>query len=141
MIETTNNCVLCVEVGGKLLWNDGFCRVILADEADYPGLCRVILHRHVKEMTDLSTQEQQRFLSVVMASEKAVRKVMAPDKINLASLGNVVPHLHWHVIPRYADDAHFPNPIWGEKKREAQPRFDSTQTEKQLRQLLEELLN
>jgi diadenosine tetraphosphate (Ap4A) HIT family hydrolase len=38
---------------------------------------------------------------------------MAPDKINLASLGNVVPHLHWHVIPRFADDPHFPNPVWG----------------------------
>jgi diadenosine tetraphosphate (Ap4A) HIT family hydrolase len=44
---------------------------------------------------------------------------MRPDKVNLASLGNVVPHLHWHVIPRYRDDAHFPAPVWGQKQRSA----------------------
>jgi diadenosine tetraphosphate (Ap4A) HIT family hydrolase len=43
---------------------------------------------------------------------------MQPDKINLASLGNVVPHLHWHVIPRFADDAHFPSPIWASPQRD-----------------------
>jgi diadenosine tetraphosphate (Ap4A) HIT family hydrolase len=42
---------------------------------------------------------------------------MNPDKINLASLGNVVPHLHWHVIPRFADDAHFPSPVWAQAQR------------------------
>jgi diadenosine tetraphosphate (Ap4A) HIT family hydrolase len=141
MIDTTPSCVFCVEVGGTLLWDDGFCRVILADEANYPGLCRVILNRHIKEMTDLSASDQQRLFSVVMAVEKAVRQVMVPDKINLASLGNVVPHLHWHVIPRYVDDAHFPNPIWGEIKRAAQPRFDSNQIEERLRQVIEEKLN
>ena len=141
MIDTTPSCVFCVEVGGTLLWDDGFCRVILADEANYPGLCRVILNRHIKEMTDLSASDQQRLFSVVMAVEKAVRQVMVPDKINLASLGNVVPHLHWHVIPRYVDDAHFPNPIWGEIKRAARPRFDSNQIEERLRQVIEEKLN
>ena len=40
-----------------------------------------------------------------------------PDKINLASLGNMVPHLHWHVIPRFRDDRHFPEPIWGAPQR------------------------
>jgi diadenosine tetraphosphate (Ap4A) HIT family hydrolase len=44
--------------------------------------------------------------------------VLQPDKINLASLGNVVPHLHWHVIPRFADDPHFPNPVWGQRLRD-----------------------
>jgi diadenosine tetraphosphate (Ap4A) HIT family hydrolase len=44
--------------------------------------------------------------------------VLHPDKINLASFGNVVPHLHWHVIPRFEDDAHFPAPIWGKRKEE-----------------------
>ncbi|MHB1094167.1 HIT family protein [Thiobacillus sp.] len=47
-----------------------------------------------------------------------MRDVMRPDKINLASLGNVVPHLHWHVVPRFGDDPHFPNPVWGKKLRE-----------------------
>lgn len=50
--------------------------------------------------------------------EQAVRETMLPDKINVASLGNVVPHLHWHVIPRYTDDAHFPAPVWAAAVRE-----------------------
>ncbi len=38
--------------------------------------------------------------------------------LNLASFGNVVPHLHWHLIPRYLDDRHFPQPVWGPRQRE-----------------------
>ncbi len=110
-------CPLCDSPGGTLLWRDDFCRVILADEPDYPGFLRVILNAHIKEMTDLSAADQQRLLQVMLATESALREVMAPDKINLASLGNVVPHLHWHVIPRFADDPHFPNPVWGVKQR------------------------
>ena len=123
-----------------MLWQDEFCRVILANAPGYPGFCRVILHRHVREMTDLPAHERNRLLNVVMAVEEAVRQVMRPDKINLASLGNVAPHLHWHVIPRFEDDAHFPNPIWGGAKRQAHPRFDSAQLEEQLRRAIGEKL-
>lgn len=92
--------------------------MVLADEPDYPGFLRVILNTHVKEMTDLPANDQQALMRVVFAAEAAMREVLAPDKINLASLGNVVPHLHWHVIPRFGDDPHFPNPVWGEKLRD-----------------------
>ena len=112
-------CPLCDTPGGATLWQDDFCRVVLADEPDYPGFLRVILNAHVKEMSDLASADQRRLLDVVLAAEAALRAVMTPDKINLASLGNVVPHLHWHVIPRFADDPHFPNPVWGERKRPA----------------------
>jgi hypothetical protein len=56
-------------------------------------------------------------MNVVFAVEAAVREIARPDKINLASLGNVVPHLHWHVIPRWADDPHFPDAIWAAPRR------------------------
>ena len=112
------SCPLCDTPGGTLLWQNDLCRVVSADEADYPGFLRVILNTHVKEMTDLPSGDQQALLQVVLAAEATLREVMAPDKINLASLGNVVPHLHWHVIPRFADDPHFPNPVWGERKRD-----------------------
>jgi diadenosine tetraphosphate (Ap4A) HIT family hydrolase len=100
------------------LWSDAFCRVVRADEPDYPGFLRVILNAHVKEMSDLPPADQERLLQVVLAAESALREVLDPDKVNLASLGNVVPHLHWHVIPRFADDPHFPNPVWGERMRD-----------------------
>jgi len=110
-------CPLCVTPGGTILWQDDFCRVVLADEPDYPGFLRVILNAHFKEMTDLPVADQAALMRVVFATEAALHEVMAPDKINLASLGNVVPHLHWHVIPRFVDDPHFPNAVWGAKLR------------------------
>jgi diadenosine tetraphosphate (Ap4A) HIT family hydrolase len=106
------DCVFCREAGGEVLWKDDLCRVVLAPEPDYPGFCRVILNRHVREMTDLAGSERQRLMTVVFAAEAALRAILQPDKINLASLGNQVPHVHWHVIPRFADDPHFPNPVW-----------------------------
>jgi diadenosine tetraphosphate (Ap4A) HIT family hydrolase len=112
------SCELCDTPGGELLWRDAFCRVVLVNDADYPAFCRVILNRHVQEMTDLSAADRARLMGVVFATEQAVREAVRPDKINLASLGNMTPHLHWHVIPRFAQDKHFPNPIWGEAKRE-----------------------
>ena len=112
-------CPLCDTPGATVLWKNDVCRVIVADEPDYPGFLRVILNAHVKEMTDLAVRDREALMRVVLAAETALREVMAPDKVNLASLGNVVPHLHWHVIPRFADDPHFPNPVWGEKKRTA----------------------
>lgn len=106
------NCELCANTAEILLWRGQYCRVILVENAEYPGFCRVIWNEHVKEMTDLMPQMRSELMDTVFAVESAVREVMQPDKINLASLGNVVPHLHWHVIPRYTDDTHFPNPIW-----------------------------
>lgn len=112
-------CPLCDTPAGTVLWQDNCCRVVLVDEPDYPGFLRVILNTHVREMTDLPAADQAALMRVVFAAEGALREVMAPDKVNLASLGNVVPHLHWHVIPRFADDPHFPNAVWGERKRPA----------------------
>jgi diadenosine tetraphosphate (Ap4A) HIT family hydrolase len=111
-------CELCDQVGGTLFWQDANCRVVLVADADYPGFCRVIWKHHVKEMTDLSETEREHLMATVLATEAAIREVMHPDKINLASLGNLTPHLHWHVIPRYTHDKHFPQPIWGAAQRE-----------------------
>ena len=111
------DCVFCREDGGELLWKDETVRVILAAEPDYPGVCRVVWHAHVAESSDLAEGERMHLMRVVNAVEAAVRQVMQPDKINLASLGNQVPHVHWHVIPRYRNDAHFPQPIWAPRQR------------------------
>jgi len=115
-------CPLCSPTNEEVLWSDAFCRVIWVDDVHYPGFCRVILNQHVKEMTDLPPAERLRLMNVVFAVETAVREVAQPDKINLASLGNVVPHLHWHVIPRWADDVNFPDAIWAAPRRNTPPR-------------------
>ena len=116
-------CELCAQVGGSLVWQDASCRVVLVEDEDYPGFCRVIWLQHVKEMTDLSSSEREHFMATVFAVEAAVREVMHPDKINLASLGNMTPHLHWHIIPRFKQDKHFPQPIWGMRQREGKTPF------------------
>ncbi|WKZ12115.1 MAG: HIT family protein [Gammaproteobacteria bacterium] len=88
-----------------------------AGDADYPGFVRVVWNTHVREMTDLSHDEQQHCLRMVLLVESVLRQLLRPDKINLASLGNQVPHLHWHVIPRFHDDAHFPDAVWAAKRQ------------------------
>ena len=114
-------CELCETDGGSLIWRGDDCRVVRVDEPGYPGYCRVIWNAHVREMTDLATSERARFMLVVFALEAALRDLLRPEKINLASLGNMTPHLHWHVIPRFRDDPHFPNPIWGARIRQTDP--------------------
>ena len=111
---------LCDSDGGTVIWRDDFCRVVRPAVEGYPGFLRVIVNRHVKEMTDLA--ERDRLMKAVFACESALRQLYRPDKVNLASLGNVVPHVHWHVIARFADDAHFPDAIWAAARRPAAPR-------------------
>ena len=118
MSRVEPGCPLCTEQGGVLIHRDDFARIVAVDEPDYPGFIRVIVAAHVREMTDLAGPERARLMAWVWAVEAAQREVLAPLKVNLASLGNVVPHLHWHLIPRAADDAHFPQPIWGTRQRE-----------------------
>lgn len=114
------HCLFCEEEGGAVLWRDDFCRVVRVSGGEYPGLCRVVLNRHVREMTDLADAERERLMRVVFATESALRGLFQPDKMNLASFGNQVAHLHWHVIPRTTDDPHFPDPAWGPVRRSAQ---------------------
>jgi diadenosine tetraphosphate (Ap4A) HIT family hydrolase len=112
------SCYFCENAGGEVLWEDDWCRAVWAREPDHPGTCRVIWDRHVKEMTGLDPAQRDRFMRVVFAVEQTLTGILQPDKVNLASLGNQVPHLHWHVIPRFHDDPHFPNPVWGAKLRQ-----------------------
>ena len=116
------NCVLCKDElkpeEGQLIWSGDDCRVILVNDPDLPGFCRVIWNQHVAEMTDLSYGEREHLMTLVFTVEEAVRHVMHPDKVNVAALGNMVPHIHWHVIPRFKDDAFFPGSAWSNKTQE-----------------------
>lgn len=129
------DCPLCSNAGQDILWQDDFCRIVLVGDPDYPGFCRVILNAHVKEMTDLPPTSRQRLMITVLKVETALRQCLNPDKINLASLGNVVPHLHWHVIPRFTDDRHFPDAVWATPSRPGLPRH-ATDLRPQLVRLL-----
>lgn len=134
-------CELCTSAGGELIWQDAHCRVVRVDDVDYPGFCRVILNKHVKEMTDLNSRERESLMSVVFIVEQAIREILQPEKINLACLGNMTPHLHWHVIPRYKQDKTFPNPIWGRSRRETIAIPLDTGTALKLKKAIQQALN
>ncbi len=121
MSITVSGCELCESPGGEVLHQGMQFRVVLVDDERYPGFCRVIWRDHVKEITDLNEIDRQLLMNVLWQVEHVVREVMQPEKVNLASFGNVVPHLHWHLIPRYVDDSHFPQPIWGQQQRQPSP--------------------
>ena len=106
------DCPLCQTTGDILLWENHLLRVIDAQDPLYPGFTRVIWKKHVAEMTDLNQADQRTLMQTVLEIESLQRALLQPDKINLAAFGNMVPHLHWHIIPRWLDDAHFPHPVW-----------------------------
>ena len=116
------NCALCKDElkpeDGQLIWQGDEARIILVNDSDLPGFCRVVWNRHVAEMTDLTYGEREHLMTLVFAVEEAMRHVMHPDKVNIAALGNMVPHIHWHVIPRFKDDAFYPGSAWSKRVQE-----------------------
>jgi len=112
------DCPLCLEMGGLLVLQTPRWRVVRVIDEAFPAFYRLIWQAHVAEFSDLDALQRAECMEAVTAIERALRGALQPTKINLATLGNVVPHLHWHVIARFDWDSHFPNPIWGEAKRE-----------------------
>jgi len=116
-------CPLCNPKNENIIYKDNFLRVILVDEI--PGFVRVIINRHVKEFSELNDEEAIKLISLIKRLEKGILKALNPDKINIASLGNMVPHLHIHIIPRYINDPWWPESSFCEKKRDFKyPKLD-----------------
>jgi len=112
------DCPLCTETGGLGLVSHERWRVVRVADANFPAFYRLIWRAHVAEFSDLDAAQRTECMEAVTAIERVLREALRPSKINLATLGNVVPHLHWHVVARFDWDSHFPNPIWGEARRE-----------------------
>jgi diadenosine tetraphosphate (Ap4A) HIT family hydrolase len=115
------SCDLCVGADGLLVWQDSDWRVIRVADAGFPAFYRVVQQRHVAEFTDLDAPQRARCMALVAAVEQVLRDTLVPTKINLASLGNQTPHLHWHVIARFDWDSHYPQPVWGTAQRAVLP--------------------
>jgi diadenosine tetraphosphate (Ap4A) HIT family hydrolase len=114
-------CALCAQDGGLLVWRSEELRVIRAvgdaQSTDHPAFYRVIWNEHVAEWTDLAPPDRSHLMQAVAKVETVMRQLLAPTKVNLASLGNMVPHLHWHVIARFEGDARWPAPVWAPKNK------------------------
>ena len=112
-VHAVPGCHLCEDAGGVLLWSDADWRLIRVADADFPAFYRVIHDPHVAEFSALSADQRRRCMDLVAAVDRVLVQELRPTKVNLAALGNMVPHLHWHVIARFDWDAQFPQPIWG----------------------------
>ncbi len=110
-------CPLCAEDGGALVWRGERLRVIRAQEAGFPAFYRVVWNAHVAEFSDLAAADRVHCMEAVALVEQALRQHLSPTKVNIAALGNMVPHLHWHVIARFGWDSHFPSPVWAAAQR------------------------
>jgi diadenosine tetraphosphate (Ap4A) HIT family hydrolase len=86
--------------------------VTLADEQAYRGYCILLLKDHHDHVDELPPERQARLWDDVARVAGALRRELAPVRLNYACLGNFVTHVHWHVIPRYADDPEPQHPIW-----------------------------
>lgn len=118
-------CELCESIGGTPVASSERWRVIRVVDADFPAFYRVIWSAHVAEFTDLDAASRAECLDVVARVEAVLREQLQPTKVNLASLGNMVAHLHWHVVARFVWDSHFPQPLWGTRQRELSPSAES----------------
>jgi len=129
-------------MGGALVFQAEEFRVIRADEAGFPAFYRVVWTNHVAEFSDLDEADRNLCMTAVAVVEQALRTHLQPTKINLAALGNLVPHLHWHVIARFDWDTHFPAPVWAQAKRPQDPARQSAlgAKRKQAEQAMEEKL-
>lgn len=111
-MSVESSCALCADEGGTLVWRNDALRVVLVNEPQLPGYTRIIWHEHIPEMTDLGVREREEMMQAVFLVENVQRQLLQADKVNLASLGNMTPHVHWHIMPRWRDDPWFPNSIW-----------------------------
>ena len=119
MTQREAGCPFCDAAGGRVVFETPRWRVVHADEAGFPAFYRLVWTDHVREFSQLPRADRVECIDAVVAIEEAMLRHLQPVKVNLATLGNVVPHLHWHVIARFDWDSHFPGPVWAGVKRPA----------------------
>ena len=118
---TAPGCPLCEGAGGRVVLQAPRWRLVHAKEAGFPAFYRVVWQEHVREFSQLSAADRHACVDVLAAIETAMLRHLQPTKMNVASLGNAVPHLHWHLIARFDWDTHFPAPVWANPQRPAAP--------------------
>ncbi len=108
---------------------------LIGEHQYFPGYSVLLAKDHHREMTDLPPHKAAELFEEMMLVHRAIEQVMKPTKMNLCSLGNVVPHIHWHFFPRYETDPQFKNPPWLQMQH-----FDSAKvTADSVRELMEKL--
>lgn len=86
-------------------------------ESEIPWL-KIFTHAPHKEFSECSREEKKMIWDALDIIEKEMLVYFKPTKINIASFGNMLPRVHWHILARFVNDSYFPEPMWGMKQRE-----------------------
>jgi diadenosine tetraphosphate (Ap4A) HIT family hydrolase len=90
------------------------CYVSLNRDQFFRGYCFVYTKNHLTELFHLDLQTRSKVIEEMNSVAAALFRLFNPEKINYELLGNMVPHMHWHVVPRFATDHLWPRPVWSE---------------------------
>lgn len=112
---TVPDCVMCKRVAGEgplFIADLPTSRVYFNEDQFFPGWVFVVLKRHVVELYELEAPERAAQIEDVNRVAHALARVYQPVKMNYELLGNQVPHIHWHLVPRLAGDPELRGPVW-----------------------------
>ena len=99
-----------------VVWNFPHSVAVLGPWQYYTGYCLLIAREHATELSQLG-EHRSTYLGEMATLAEAIEACFTPHKLNYELLGNLVPHLHWHVIARFDWDSHFPAPVWCSAQR------------------------
>ncbi|MCH9740448.1 MAG: HIT family protein [Epsilonproteobacteria bacterium] len=97
---------------------------IETEPSEIPWL-KIFTQEPYKEFSDAPNEVKLEILRALDVIEKEMIAFFEPEKINIASFGNYVPHLHWHIMARFKNDSYFPEPMWGVKQRVGEYRLEN----------------
>jgi diadenosine tetraphosphate (Ap4A) HIT family hydrolase len=113
------NCPFCQKLAGldllpadEVVWQFPHSVALLGPWQYYQGYCILIARTHATELFHLDQGVRRAYLDEMTTLARAVADCFGPRKVNYELLGNQVPHLHWHVLPRYAEDPEVLKPVW-----------------------------
>jgi len=112
-------------IEATVMYENGLIRVEI-EKSEVPWL-KVFLQAERREFSECTGEERSAIFEALDVIEKEMLSYYRPAKINIASFGNYVPQVHWHIMARFKEDSFFPEPMWGRKQREAElnlPPFD-----------------
>jgi len=90
---------------------------IESENSEIPWL-KIFTQQPYKEMSEVPSEIKFEIFDILDTIEREMLSYYTPKKINIASFGNYMPHVHWHIMARFEEDSYFPEPMWGQKQRE-----------------------
>ncbi|MEA3455432.1 MAG: HIT family protein [Campylobacterota bacterium] len=101
----------------KPIWENDHLKIEI-EESEIPWL-KIFTQRPYREMSEVPPEIKREIYTLLDLIEREMLSYYKPAKINIASFGNYMPHVHWHIMTRFEEDSYFPEPMWGAKQREA----------------------